>query len=94
MIRSNNDFTDASVLVFAFGIDGSHIRSAEGHWLIFGVELLKKIVYCYCSINRLPEADQLLELIKTVFIAPLLFVLERKTRKVDQLPSSRESRSR
>ena len=82
VIRSNNDFTEASVIVFAFGDDGSYSRSAEGHWLIFAVELVKKTVYCYCPVNRHPEANQLLELIKTVFIAPLLSFLKEKPGKL------------
>ena len=42
VIRSNNDFAEASVIVFAFGDDGSYSRSAEGHWLIFAVDLMKR----------------------------------------------------
>ena len=82
VIRSNNDFTEASVIVFAFGDDGSYSRSAEGHWLVFAVDLMKKTVYCYCSVNRHPGANQLLELIKTVFIAPLLSFLKEKPGKL------------
>ena len=82
VIRSNNDFTEASVIVFAFGDDGSYSRSAEGHWLIFAVDLMKKTVYCYCSVNRHPGANQLPELIKTVFIAPLLSFLKEKPGKL------------
>ena len=42
VICSNNGFTEALVIVFAFGDDGSHSRSAVGHRLIFAVELVKK----------------------------------------------------
>ena len=82
VIRSNNDFTEASVIVFAFDDDRSYSRSAEGRWLIFAADLVKKTVYCYCLVNRHPGANQVLELIKTVFIAPLLSLLKEKPGKL------------
>ena len=57
VIRSNNDFRNASVIVFAFGDDGEYCRSLEGHWLIFAVDLVKKVVYCYCSVNKHPGSQ-------------------------------------
>ena len=78
VIRSDKDFSNASVIVFAFGDDGEYCRSAEGHWLIFAVDLVDKMVYCYCSVNKHPGSEELFELIKNVFIAPHLSLLKEK----------------
>ena len=93
VIRSSNDFAEAFVIVFAFGDDGSYSRSAEGHWLIFAVDLVKKTVYCYCSSNRHPWSGPAPLIDQDRVYSTSSFVLERKTRKVDQLLCSRESRS-
>jgi hypothetical protein len=49
---------------------------------LYDVIRSNKMVYCYCSVNRHPGASQLLELIKTVFIAPLLSFLKEKPGKL------------
>jgi len=82
VIRSSGDFINASVVVFAFGDDGEYCRSLEGHWLIFAVDFVNKMVYCYCSVNKHPGSQELCELIKTVFIAPHLSFLKEKPGKL------------
>ena len=82
VIRSNNDFSNASVIVFAFGDDGDYCMSWEGHWLIFAVDLVNNMIYCYCSVNRHPGSQELCELIKTVFIAPHLSFMKEIPGKV------------
>lgn len=57
---------------------GSYNKNLEGHWLIFGVELVNKTVYCYCSVNRHPDPRELCDLSETVFIASLLSFLKEK----------------
>lgn len=52
--------------------------SREGHWLIFAVDFMTKLVYCYCSVNKHPGSQKLCELIKTVFIAPHLSFMKEK----------------
>ena len=78
VIRFDKDFSNASLIVFAFGDDGEYCRSVEGHWLIFAVDLMEKMVYCYCSVNKHPGSEELFELIKNVFIAPHLSFLKEK----------------
>lgn len=51
LIRCHHDFSQAQVIVFAFGED-KIANGSDGHWLLFAIDFSCDKVFAYDSVNR------------------------------------------
>ena len=60
VIRRHHNFSQAQVIVFAFGED-KIANGSNGHWLLFAIDFSCDKVFAYDSVNRYLGVDTAFE---------------------------------